>query len=79
MANNLPESGFLRVKQIIGDRKANPPIIAIIPVSKTTWWDGVKSGRFPKPTHALGPGITAWNVVDIRRFIEQAAPSAEAA
>lgn len=79
MANNLPETGFLRIKQIIGDPKANPPIPAIIPVSKTTWWNGVASGRFPKPTHALGPGITAWSAADIRRLIEQAAPSAEAA
>jgi prophage regulatory protein len=35
------------LKQIIGDKTTNIP--AIIPVSKSTWWDGVKTGRFPRP------------------------------
>ena len=39
---------FLRLKQIIGDPKAEPPIQPILPISKSSWWDGVKSGRFPK-------------------------------
>ena len=33
---------FLRLKHIIGDYKANPPILPIIPIAKSTWWDGVK-------------------------------------
>jgi len=41
----LPETGYLRLRQIIGDT-SNPPII---PVSKSTWWAGVKTGRYPKP------------------------------
>ena len=40
---------FLRLKHIIGDYKVTPPIPAIIPISKTTWWDGVKKGKYPKP------------------------------
>ena len=64
----LPETGFLRLPNIIGDATASPPIPAIIPVSKSTWWAGVKSGRFPKPIK-LGPRITAWRVEDIREFI----------
>ena len=66
--NHLPEAGFLRLTQIIGDPKADPPIPAIIPVKKSCWWDGVKSGRFPKPVK-LGPRITAWRVEDIRTLI----------
>ena len=72
MATNsihLPEAGLLRIKQIIGDPKAEPPIQAIIPVSRSTWWAGVKSGRFPAPVK-LGPRITAWRVADIREMIE---------
>ena len=42
-----------------------------IPVGKSTWWDGVKSGRYPKPVK-LGPRITAWRVEDIRALIEGA-------
>jgi prophage regulatory protein len=73
MANTnfqLPETGFLRLSQITGNPKATPPITAIIPVSKSTWWAGVKSGRFPKPIK-LGPRITAWRVEDIRDLIQQ--------
>jgi prophage regulatory protein len=68
---DLPASGFFRLRQIIGDPKAYPPIPPIIPVSKSTWWAGVKSGRFPKPVKTLGPRITAWRVSDIKALIEQ--------
>lgn len=70
--HNLPETGFLRLPQIIGDVNANPPSPAIIPVSKSTWWAGVKSGRYPKPVKSLGLRITAWRVEDIRALIENA-------
>lgn len=65
----LPETGFLRITQIIGNPKAIPPIPAIIPVSKSTWWEGVKSGRYPRPVKSLGLRITAWRVEDIRALI----------
>ncbi len=68
---SLPETGFVRLPQIIGSPKANPPIPAIIPVSKSTWWAGVKEGRFPQSTK-LGPRTTVWRVEDIRRLIETA-------
>ena len=67
--NLLPEIGFLRLSHIIGDPTAQPPIPPIIPVKKTTWWDGVKSGRFPKPVK-LGPRVTAWRVNDIRTLVD---------
>lgn len=70
-SNTLPETGFLRLPQIIGDRKANPPIPAIIPVSKSTWWQGIKTGRYPKPVK-LGERCTAWRVEDIRTLVEEA-------
>jgi prophage regulatory protein len=70
--NELPDWALLRLKQIIGDPKADPPIPPIIPVSKSTWWDGVRTGRFPKPVK-LGPHTTAWRVEDIRALIEQPA------
>lgn len=66
--NNLPETGFLRLKQIIGDTKAGIP--PIIPVKKSSWWQGVKTGRYPKPTK-LSPRVTAWRVADIRDLIER--------
>ena len=72
----LPETGYLRLPQIIGAPKANPPIPALIPVSRSTWWAGVNSGRFPKSIK-LGPRITAWRVEDIRQLIQQAAEQVE--
>lgn len=66
----LPETGLLRLNQIIGDRNAEPPVPPIIPVGKTCWWQGVKSGRFPQPVR-LGPRIVAWRVEDIKAIIEK--------
>jgi len=68
---NLPETGFLRLSQILGDSdKGFPPIV---PVGKTCWWAGVKSGRFPKPLK-LGNGRgTFWRVEDIRAWVEKVA------
>ena len=71
--HTLPETGYLRLPQIIGDKRTDPPIPALIPVSKSTWWAGVRSGRFPQPSRALGARITAWRVEDIRALIERAA------
>lgn len=70
--NALPEAGYVRLWQIVGKPNAIPPVPAIIPVSKSTWWDGVKTGRFPKPVK-LGPRVTVWRVEDIRALI--ASPS----
>lgn len=67
----LPETGFMRLPQIIGKAKAKPPIPPVICVSKSTWWAGVKSGRYPQPVRTLGRRITAWRVEDIRALIEQ--------
>ena len=69
----LPDTGFVRLKQIIGDPKAGVP--PRIPVSSSTWWHGVKTGRYPKPVK-LGPGITAWTVEGIRALIDQLADAA---
>jgi prophage regulatory protein len=59
----LPDTGFVRLNSIIAP--AGP-----IPVSKSTWWQGVKDGRFPKPVQ-LGVKTTAWRVEDIRDLIER--------
>ena len=67
-ANRLPETGLVRLWQIVGDKKKGIP--PIIPVSKSSWWEGVKSGRYPKPIK-LGERTTCWNVLDIRKLIYQ--------
>jgi predicted DNA-binding transcriptional regulator AlpA len=56
---DIPEMGFLRW----------PQVQSIIPVSKTCQWEGVRSGRFPKPVK-LSPRCTAWRAEDIRKLIK---------
>ena len=69
----LPDTGFLRLPQIIGDPNANPPIPALIPVSKSTWTRGIRDGRYPAPVK-LGPRASAWRVEDIIAFIAKQEP-----
>ncbi|MFC5581015.1 helix-turn-helix transcriptional regulator [Rhodanobacter terrae] len=68
----LPATGYLRLHQIIGRpaRQGQPAIPPLIPVSRSTWWAGVKSGRYPQPTRSLGERITAWRIEDIRRLLD---------
>jgi prophage regulatory protein len=47
-----------------------PQVLELIPVSRSTWWAGVKSGRFPAPIK-IGPRTTAWRAVDIRALVER--------
>ena len=69
MQNILPETGYVRLSQIIGNPKANPPIPPIIPVSRSTWLEGVKTGRYPKAVK-LSPRVVVWRAADIRALIE---------
>ena len=69
---HIPEKGFLRLPQIIGNPKSNPPLPAIIPVSTSTWWLGVKEGCYPQPVRSLGQRITAWRAADILALIDRA-------
>ena len=60
MKLNLPEVGYLRLSQILN----------IIPISKSAWWEGCRSGLYPKPVK-LGPRTTAWRVEDICDLMER--------
>ena len=55
----MQETGFLRFSQIK----------ELIPIGKTCWWEGVKSGRFPKPIK-ISARCTAWRVEDILSLIK---------
>lgn len=68
--NQLPSAGFLRIWQIIGNPKAEPPIPALIPIGRTSFLNGVKSGKYPR-AYKLGERTTAWKVEDIRALIVQ--------
>jgi len=68
--HQLPEIGFLRLPQIIGNPKAQPPIAAIVPISRSTFLSWVKSGKAPQPIK-LGARTIAWKTDDIRALVEK--------
>nr|WP_220486566.1 AlpA family phage regulatory protein [Luteimonas sp. MC1782] len=55
----MPETGFLRL----------PEVLTLYPVSRSTWWAGVRAGRFP-PAVQIGTRCTAWRAEDIRALID---------
>lgn len=60
-----------------GPKRPRPAIPAIVPVKKSCWWAGVKSGRFPEPVK-IGDGRgTFWRVEDILNLIERTGGSNE--
>jgi prophage regulatory protein len=59
----LPCEGFVRLKDFLGPGRP-------LPIGRSTWWQGIKEGRFPQPVKLL-PRVTCWRVEDIRAVIDQ--------
>ncbi|MEN1958425.1 helix-turn-helix transcriptional regulator [Luteimonas changyuni] len=74
MSIPLPQTGLLRLSQILGspETKHRAALPALIPVSRSTWYEGVRNGRYPKPVK-LGANAAAYRVEDIRRLIDHGA------
>jgi len=64
-AAGLPEIGFVRWKDIK----------RFIPISSSSWYQGIKEGKFPPPTKIFGERVSAWDVRDIRRLLESGVKS----
>jgi prophage regulatory protein len=58
--NLVKEEGLLRL----------PEVLKRFPVSRSTWWAGVKSGKFPQSVK-IGPRTTAWRRSDIESLIQR--------
>lgn len=56
----LPETGFLRLADVL----------KLVPVCKTAWYNGVRSGEFPQPV-ALGKRARGYRVEDVRALIDR--------
>lgn len=67
---DIPTTGFLRLPQIVGNKKSNPPIQGLIPISAASWWAGCASGKFPKGIK-IGPKTTVWKAEDIKQLIDK--------
>ena len=59
----LPSEGFVRLSQFLGPGRP-------IPVGRSTWYAGIRTGRFPQPVRC-GPRLAVWRVEDIRALIER--------
>lgn len=59
----FPNKGLVRLRQILAP---DGPI----PISKSSWWAGVKTGRYP-PAIKLGPRTTCWDAAKIRALFEE--------
>jgi len=57
---HIPATGFLRL----------PQVLRLIPVGKSSWWRGVKAGRYPKGSK-IAPRTTAWKTADILALLEE--------
>lgn len=66
-ATVLPEVGYVRL----------PTILQFFPVGRSTWWAGVKSGKYP-PAHKISAHITAWKSEDIRALLQKTGGSSAA-
>ncbi len=62
MQNQLPKTGFVRL----------PQVLAHIPVSRSAWWNGVKSGKYPASIK-ISENTTAWKAEDIHALIAKLA------
>ena len=65
---SLPETGYVRLEQIIGSKKKNIP--PLIPVSRATVYKWISEGKFPPPEKPFGYRISLWNVKNIRPFLD---------
>lgn len=57
-------AGFIRLHKVL----------ELVPVSKSSWWNGCKSGKYPQP-YKLGDRTTAWKVEDVLKCMKNFKPT----
>ncbi len=60
MYEAIPPTGYLRL----------PDVLKFYPVSKSTWWAGIKTGKFPAGVK-LSERVTAWRTEDVLALIKK--------
>lgn len=61
VTNSQPEGDrLIRLKEVL----------EYVPVSKSHWYSGVKSGLYPAPVHHLGPRVAAWRLSAIKQIVD---------
>ncbi|MGX9365935.1 helix-turn-helix transcriptional regulator [Desulfoplanes sp. PS50] len=59
VVRELPADGLLRASEVL----------QYLPIRKSTWWAGVRSGIYPQPVR-LSRRTVAWRATDIRHLID---------
>lgn len=73
--DTLPDSAFLRVVDIVGDRQRG--IRGLLPISRSAWHAGVAEGVYPRPTRLPHARTTLWRLGDIRALLARLAADSE--
>lgn len=69
---------FMRLSEILGDPSTVPPLVPIVPVCRSAWLAGVKSGIYPKPIK-LSPRVVVWRASDIAELLNSTSAVATSA
>ena len=67
-SKSIPEMGFLSLAVVLG----------LIPVGKSTWWAGIREGRYPAPVR-ISRHRVAWRAGDILSLVERLGAEGEGA
>lgn len=67
----LPQ-GLLRLERILSGDPVNG-VEPLVPVSRSTWYAGVREGRFPAPVSLPGVRGSFWRAEDVHALLKAAA------
>lgn len=59
----FPEEGLVRLRQILAPEGP-------LPISRSSWFAGVRSGKFPQPVH-LGPRTACYDAAKVRLLFDK--------
>lgn len=65
--STAPPTRYLRLRHIIGNEKLGIP--ALLPISRSSWFAGVRDGRYPPPIK-IGLRTAVWRADDIEHMLE---------
>jgi len=66
-ASHIHPTGLYRLKSIVRTKGGGTHLFDI---AASTWWQGVKTGRFPKPVR-MGTRMTLWVGADLIKLVEE--------
>ena len=55
--NEPTKSGYIRL----------PEVLALLGISRSTFYAGIKSGKYPKPVK-IGKRVSGWRTADVRNL-----------